>query len=156
MTNTADLNVATPHHPRRRALRGAGAVLGGFFAVFALSTVTDIVLHATGVFPPWGQAMSDGLFLLATAYRVVYTVAGGYITARLAPERPMAHVLVLGGIGLAVSLVAVVLTWDLGPEFGPRWYPLALVVTSLPSVWAGGKLFDVRAHAGTAPGMPAA
>ncbi len=146
MTNTADLNVAPPQHPGRRALRSAGAVLGGFFAVFALSTVTDVVLHATGVFPPWGQAMSDGLFLLATAYRAVYTVAGGYITARLAPERPMAHVLVLGAIGLAVSLVAAVLTWDFGPEFGPHWYPLALVATSLPCVWAGGKLFEQQTH----------
>jgi hypothetical protein len=28
--------------------------------------------------------MSNALFALATAYRTIYTVAGGYITARLA------------------------------------------------------------------------
>jgi hypothetical protein len=31
-------------------------------------------------------------------------------------------------------------TWSAGPEFGPKWYPLALVALALPSVWAGGKL----------------
>jgi hypothetical protein len=144
MTNTSELTVTPLQHPGRRALRSAGAVLAGFFAVFALSTAADLVMHGTGVFPPWGQAMSDALFLLATAYRVVFTVAGGYLTARLAPERAMRHVLVLGTIGLVVSLVAVVLTWNMGPEFGPKWYPLALVATSLPCVWAGGRLFERR------------
>ena len=33
--------------------------------------------------------MSNALFVLATVYRTIYTVAGGYITARLAPNRPM-------------------------------------------------------------------
>jgi hypothetical protein len=40
--------------------------------------------------------MGDALFLLATAYRIVYGVAGSYVTARLAPDRPMQHALALG------------------------------------------------------------
>jgi len=77
---------------------------------------------------------------LATAYRTIYTVAGGYITARLAPDRPMAHVWALGIIGLFAAVAGTVATWNAGPEFGPKWYPLALVALALPSVWAGGRL----------------
>ena len=84
----------------KNTLKSIGAVLAGFVAVFVLSLGTDVVLHATGVFPPWDQRMSDGLFLLATAYRTVYCIAGSYIAARLAPNRPMEHALVLGVLGL--------------------------------------------------------
>jgi len=127
-------------HSSRRILRRIGAVLAGFLATFILSIATDLVLHAVGVFPPWGQPMSNALFLLATAYRILFTVAGGYITARLAPDRPMAHVLTLAIVGLLAAGARTMATWNQGPEFGPKWYPLALIATALPCVWAGGKL----------------
>jgi hypothetical protein len=107
-------------HPPRRILRSVGAVLAGFFATFILSIATDVVLHAIGVFPASGQPMSNALFALATAYRTIYTVAGGYITARLAPDRPMAHVWALAIIGLVAALAGTMATWSAGPEFGPR------------------------------------
>ena len=53
------------------------AVLAGFLVTAVLSLGTDVVMHATGAFPGWGQAMSDGLFVWASAYRVVFTVLGG-------------------------------------------------------------------------------
>jgi hypothetical protein len=115
-------------------------VFGGFFATFILSIGTDILLHAAGVFPPWGQPMSNALFVSATAYRTIYTVAGGYITARLAANKPMGHVWTLGVIGLLAAIAGTVATWNKGPEFGPKWYPVALVVLAIPSVWLGGKL----------------
>jgi len=128
------------HSSGRRILRGIGAVLAGFFATFILSVGTDLLLHAVGVYPPWGQPMSNALFVLATAYRAIYTVAGGYITARLASNKPMGHVLTLGVIGLLAAVAGTVATWNKGPEFGPKWYPLALVVLAIPCVWLGGKL----------------
>jgi peptidoglycan/LPS O-acetylase OafA/YrhL len=115
-------------------------VFAGFFATFILSIGTDMLLHAAGVFPQWGQPMSNALFALATAYRTIYTVAGGYITARLAANKPMGHVWTLGVIGLLAAIAGTVATWDKGPEFGPKWYPLALVVLAIPCVWLGGKL----------------
>ena len=84
--------------------------------------------------------MSDALFLLATVYRTVYTVLGSYVTARLAPHAPMKHALAGGVVGLVLSTVGAVTTWDRGPEFGPHWYPLALVATAMPCAWAGGRL----------------
>lgn len=128
----------TPHPPR--ILRSIGALFAGFLVVFILSLGTDVVLHATGVFPPWGEPMSDSRFLLATVYRILYAVAGSYVTGRLAPHRPMKHALLGGVVGLVLSTLGAVATWDRGPEFGPHWYPLALVATALPCAWAGGRL----------------
>jgi len=129
---------------RGRALRSAGAVLAGVAAIFALSIGTDMALHATGVFPAFGQPMSDGLFGLATAYRVVYGVAGSYLTARLAPDRPMGHALALGIVGVLLSIAGAVGTWERGPEFGPKWYALAIVAIAIPCAWTGGWLRDAQ------------
>jgi surface polysaccharide O-acyltransferase-like enzyme len=124
----------------RRILLSIGAVLAGLLTIVIISIATDMVMHATGVFPPPGQPMSNALFLLATAYRIVYGIVGGYITARLAPDRPMKHALVLGFVGVAISILGAVVTWNWGPEFGPKWYPLTLIAIALPSVWLGAKL----------------
>jgi drug/metabolite transporter (DMT)-like permease len=132
------------HHPRRW-WRSVAALLLGFLVVVVLSLGTDIVLHAFGIFPRLGQPMSDALCMLATAYRTVYGVAGSYITARFAPDRPMQHALAGGVVGLALSTVGAVVTWDRGPAFGPHWYPLALIATAMPCAWAGGRLLQLRA-----------
>jgi hypothetical protein len=131
--------VSEPTKPHRLG-RSVGAVVAGFVATALLSLGTDVVMHATGVFPPWGEPMSDGLFVWATVYRMAFTVLGGFITARLAPRKPMTHVLVLGAVGIVAASAGVLATWNLGPEFGPKWYLILLVVTALPCVWAGGVL----------------
>ncbi|HXT64730.1 MAG TPA: hypothetical protein VN696_16940 [Pyrinomonadaceae bacterium] len=129
-------------------LRSIGAVFTGVLAVTVLSLATDVVLHATGVYPPWFQPMSDPLWVLAIAYRIVYGILGGYIAARLAPNRPMTHALWLGAIGTALTIVGVAMHWNKGPEYGPAWFGIALVATALPCAWAGGKLVaQKRAHA---------
>lgn len=126
--------------PPRRIGRSIGAVFAGLIAVIVLSIGTDMALHAAGIFPALGQVMSDKLLLLATAYRSIYAVAGSYIAARLAPARPMTHALALGVVGLVLSTVGAVVTWNKGPEFGPHWYPVALIVTAMPCAWLGGIL----------------
>jgi hypothetical protein len=131
----------TEQQSPRRPLRSVGAVLAGLLFIFIVTTIVDVVLHATGVFPPWGQPMSDGLFGLATAYRIVISVAGCYIAARMAPDRAMGHALVLGVIGVVISAIGAAVTWNRGPAFGPHWYPLLLIVISIPCAWVGGKLF---------------
>jgi len=77
----------------------------GFVAVVVLSLVTDQVMHVLQVYPPWNEPLFDPrLNLVALAYRSVYTVLGGYVTARLAPHNPMRHAMALG---IAGSLPAV-------------------------------------------------
>jgi len=130
------MSVMTETRRSRRTLRQIGAVLAGLLAIFAITTVTDIVLHATGIFPPWGQPMSSALFLVALAYRIVYGVLGCYIAARLAPDRPMRHAVALGVVGVVLSTAGAVAMW----EAGPAWYSLAVIGISLPCAWVGGKL----------------
>jgi hypothetical protein len=124
----------------RRLGRSVGAVVAGLVAIVVTHTGTDAILHATGVFPPAGQAMGDALFALATTYRVFFSVLGAALTAHLAPARPLKHALVLGSIGVVGSLAGLLATVGRGPEFGPLWYPLALMLTSLPACWVGAKL----------------
>jgi hypothetical protein len=128
--------------PSRHIGRSVGAVLAGMLVGVILTIGTDVLLHAIGVFPPWGQSIVgfDGALLLATVYRTVYGVAASYIIARLAPDRPMLHALVGGAAGLAVSILGAAVTWNKGPAFGPHWYPLALIVLAVPQAWVGGKL----------------
>jgi len=118
------------------------AVVAGVLVIIGVTTVVDIVLHAAGVFPPMEQPIDDKLALLATSYRVVISVAGAWLTARLAPANPMKHALILGAVGVVLGLVGLVVTWNLG--LGPRWYPIALVVLAIPQCWLGGKIFEAR------------
>lgn len=130
--------MSEPLRPRRR--RSILAILAGLGVIFVLSTGTDQILHASGVYPPWGQPMSDGLFALATAYRIVYGILGCWVTARLAPARPMAHAMALGAIGVVLSLAGLVAAQQQSPALGPLWYSLAIVAISLPCAWAGGRI----------------
>jgi hypothetical protein len=124
-------------------------VIAGILVGIVITLATDVVLHAVGVFPPWGASMVgfDGALLLATAYRAVYGVLGSYIIARLAPDRPLQHALVGGFLGLVVSIVGAAVTWNKGPAFGPHWYPLALIALAMPQAWAGGRLYEMLSRA---------
>jgi hypothetical protein len=124
--------------------RSVGAVVGGIVVGVVLTTITDVVLHAMGVFPPWGQPVSDGPLVLATAYRIVFGIVGSYVAARLAPDRPMRLAMIAGFVGFVVSIVGAIVTWNKGPAFGPHWYPLALIVTALPCAWVGGRLREMQ------------
>jgi uncharacterized membrane protein len=119
------------------------AVVAGVLFIIVVTTLVDIALHVAGIFPPMEQPIDDKLALLATAYRVVISIAGGWLTARLAPEKPMKHALILGGVGVVLGLIGVALTWNKG--LGPRWYPIALVVLAVPQCWAGGKIHEMQA-----------
>jgi hypothetical protein len=133
-----------PRAPSYRVLWSIGSVLAGFIAIVALSLGTDALLHATGIYPPWFEPMSARLWMLAAAYRIIYGIAGGYITARLAPDRPMHHVLVLGAIGVVLSTIGAVVNWNKGAAYGPHWYPIALIAIALPSAWVGGMIWLTR------------
>jgi hypothetical protein len=74
--------------------------------------------------------------------RLVISIAGAWLTARLAPKNPMRHAIVLGSIGALLALIGVAATWNLG--LGPRWYPISLVVLAIPQAWAGAKLYELQ------------
>jgi len=118
------------------------AVAAGVLFIVIVTTLVDIVLHATGVFPPMDQPINDTLAVLASSYRIVISVGGAWLTARLAPNKPMKHAMVLGYVGVVMGLAGVVATWNLA--LGPRWYPILLVVLAIPQCWAGGRIYEIQ------------
>lgn len=128
-------------HPPRRLGRSLLALLAGMLAGIILSIGTDLLMHAIGLLPALGEPASSPMLMVATVYRSIYGAIGSYIAARLAPSQPMTHALVLGMLGLVVSIIGAVVTWNKGPAFGPHWYPVALIVLAIPTAWVGGKLF---------------
>ena len=122
-------------------LRSFWAVAAGVLFIIIVTTAVDMVLHAVGVFPPFDQpqTLDDRLSLIASSYRLVIGIAGGWLTAKLAPQNPMKHAMILGLVGVVLGLAGVVATWNLG--MGPRWYPISLAVLAIPQCWAGGKIF---------------
>ena len=122
--------------------RSIWAVVAGVLVIIVVTTLVDIVLHATRVFPPMDQPINNALALIATSYRIVISIGGAWLTARLAPEKPMKHAMILGCIGVVLGLVGVVATWNMG--LGPRWYPIALTVLAIPQCWAGGRIYETQ------------
>ena len=125
---------AAPAHPH---LRTVGALIAGFVAVATLSTGADAVLHAMNYYPSDGAVGSDPELAFALAYRTLFTVLGGAITAWLAPSHPLRLATVLGAIGTAPAILGVVAMWS----FGHHWYALSLAVLAIPSTAFGGWLF---------------
>jgi hypothetical protein len=118
-------------------LKSIGAVAAGFAAVLVLSVGTDVVLEKTGVFPNPSEALfTSWMLALALAYRSIYSIFGGFLAALLAPGRPLRHAIILGLIGLVFAAVGTLANHDKGP----LWYPIALIVLTLPTVWLGAVL----------------
>ena len=78
--------------------------------------------------------MGTPLWVLATAYRIIYGIAGGYVTARLAPDRLVRHAVILGVIGLVMSIAGAAATLGKGPE----------VWTDVVSTWFGSNRTSMR------------
>jgi hypothetical protein len=71
----------------RNVLRSIVAIVVGFLSVVVLSLGTDQLLHVLKVYPPWGDPMPQpALNALALSYRIVFTIFGSYLAARLAPR----------------------------------------------------------------------
>ena len=84
---------------------------------------------------------NNGHYALALGYRTIINVFGCWLAARLAPNHPMRHALILGGIGFALATLGAVVMWSIGSH----WYPIALVIEALPCAWLGGRLAQRRA-----------
>jgi hypothetical protein len=120
-----------------KLLKSIAAILAGMLFIIALSIGTDAILEKLNVFTSPNQgSFINWMLLLALAYRCLYAIGGGFITATLAPKKRMRHVMILGYIGLTVSIIGVITSWD-RPD---HWYPIALAITALPTVWLGGVL----------------
>lgn len=104
-----------------------------------LSVLTDFLLESIGMLPDPSKGLFEtNAILLVLFYRGIYTIATGYLIARLAPSRPMLHALILGIIGTALTLLAT--TNPTLAEKAPLWYGYTLAALSVPCVWLGVKI----------------
>lgn len=132
----------TTQRPVISILKSIGAVLAGMVFIVVTHTGTDAILESLGVLPKDNLFVGTGLILAVIGYRAVFSVAGCYLTAWLAPRRPMKHALALGIVGVLTSAAGALATADM--NLGPAWYGWTLVVITMPVAWLGGKLYEVR------------
>ena len=129
-------------------LKSLGAGAAGLVAGALLSVATDFALEAAGVLPRGNLYVSWWLVAFVILYRSAFNAFGCFLAARLAPSRPMAHALVLGGLGLVLSVFGAIATAD--KNLGPAWYAWTLAILVLPSAWIGGLINDRRLRASAA------
>lgn len=130
-----------------RLLKSTGAILAGMVTGAVLSIITDMILEAAGVFPQPSEGLFDHwMLLLALIYRGVYTVLAGYVTARLAPNHPLKHAIILGSIAVVATILGSIANWDKSFAWYFAWYPIALILITLPCTWLGGKWAEKKKH----------
>ncbi len=137
-----------PQVAPRRIGRSIVAVLAGIVVGIILSTGTDFGLNAIGVTPSPKERWPNHLLAFATVYRSIYGIFCSWLIARLAPNRPMAHSLLAGTLGLIVSTLGAIAAWS--TTAGQHWYPIALALTALPTAWLGAKLWLMQLDSRTA------
>ncbi|MEA3203914.1 MAG: hypothetical protein QOI63_1594 [Thermoplasmata archaeon] len=124
-----------------KAWKSIGAFLAGLVATATLSFGTDYLFEALGWLPKGMNGLSYAsmsVLITIIVYRNMYNVLGGYMAARLAPDRPLGHALALGVFGGVGSLIVTIATWNM--DIGPHGYSIAITVLAVPSAWLGGWL----------------
>jgi hypothetical protein len=127
---------------KRSTLKSIGAVVAGLIFIFVTHSATDAILESIGILPKGHLNVEASLILFVLVYRAVFSFAGCYLTAKLAPSNPMKHSLILGGIGTALSALGAIATASM--NLGPAWYAWTLAITALPIAWLAGRLYASR------------
>ena len=133
----------------RLIVRSIVAIVVGFAFIAVLSFGTDALVRLTlpNAFDASGRTERLSVLILSLVYVGVYAVVGCYLTARLAPSRPMWHALILGLIGLVFTAAGTIVLWSTAPA----WYNILSLLLVMPYAWIGGRLAE-RARS---PGGPA-
>ncbi len=122
----------------KTVLKSIGAILAGFVTGALLSIGADFLMEHLGLMSMENfKQNSLSVILIVLLYRFVFNVAGCYLTALLAPNQPMKHVIIIGIIGTVLSIVGTIAMWDKAIPL----YNLTIILMSLPSAWLGGYLF---------------
>jgi hypothetical protein len=128
------------------ALKNGLAIVAGFILSLLLTRGTDILLETTGIFPTVEEQQKNGFSILwmnfvAILYRIVFTVFGGYVTARSSSTKPMRNVTILGIVSTIIAIVGNIVVSQI-PEMAnvlPLWFSVALVLIAYPFTIGGGR-----------------
>ena len=110
-------------------MRSAAAVLGGLL-VFSIASVVYFQISGN---PPerWPGARAAAI---AIVYGAVFAFIAGYLAARLAPRKPIAHAVAFALLLLTVAAAS----YAIQAEGASMWSLIATLVVSVPAAIAGG------------------
>ncbi len=118
-------------------VRSILAVLLGWAAVGVLVIATDGAMNL--LFPDQyvhGKLPPDFLAAISLATSTLWSIIGGYITARLAPNQPWRHIVALMIWGELMGITSSIMTWGQIQV----WYQTGLLLLWAPAVSLGGWL----------------
>ena len=123
---------------KKTIFKSIGAILAGFVLGAILSLGTDLLMDKMGIMSMDNFNQTPFLIIcLVIVYRFIFNVIGCYLAAKLAPNKPMKHVIIMGVIGTVLCLLASFEMWNNAIPF----YNIAIILISLLSAWLGGKLY---------------
>ncbi len=126
---------------KKSVWKSIGAIFAGFIAGSIITVIADLAMQSSGLIDMEKfKESSTSAVLIVTIYRFIFSVIACYITAWLAPVKPMKHAIILGSIGFILSLLGAILMWN----EAVAWYNLAVILMALPCAWIGAKLYVMR------------
>lgn len=125
-------------------VRSVVAVAAGFFASTVMSLGADLAFRrmSPDSFDAEGQASSDGTLFVIMGYEVLFAAVAGYVTARLAIRKPLAHALIMGAVVLVGRIPTAILSWSTVPV----WFHLGVLLLIVPAALLGAKVGAMRAN----------
>lgn len=123
--------------------RSIFAVVAGFVLTFVLNLATGMVLARVAPQMEPGPGQSSAGMLVVGVTVAVYGILGCYVTARLAPSRPMFHALVMGGIALVMLIPLTIQAWN----DAPAWYNIYNLLAVMVYAWIGGRIRERQLQA---------
>jgi peptidoglycan/LPS O-acetylase OafA/YrhL len=105
------------------------AVLLGYL-VFGVSAV--LLFQVAGVDPR--QEPDLGFRIWSTLYGVLFALAGGYLAARIAGKREIAHASAVAGIVAVIATISLIVQ----PGHGSLWSQIAALGFMAPAAILGG------------------
>jgi hypothetical protein len=128
--------------------RSVLAIVAGFVVIAVLALGTDMVLRAArpDIMDANGRVDSAPWLVAILTYVFVYAVFGCWLAARLAPNGPMRHAMILGLLGLAFNVMGTIANWNTAPA----WFHVVALALVLPAAWLGGWLRERQLAGGSA------
>ena len=109
-------------------IRSSLAVIAGIVTLTVLSFGIEAIVGAENK-------------LLMFAYSYFCVMAGGYVTAWLAPRNPIRHAVIMGAIQ---ALLTFGVMFDMRDSL-PWWGWAISIASTIPTTWLGAKLTVARA-----------
>lgn len=121
-------------------MRSFFAVLAGFFTVPIVSFTCDYAFHQ--IHPAYGPHayIGGGVAVIVLLYGTFSILLGGYITGMIARHKQVMLGVILGCIGLLISIPVNIKIW----HEAPAWYHIAALVLVVPVSAFGAHLATQR------------